>query len=182
MSPCCGAGPEEAAGEDSDAMGTHRRSAAIFVDESGRRTRLARLMVRAIAAVLFLGVTALVVSLFGGVPLPGIDAPVALPSGERAHPKTHGLPTLSRPVPGATNVAAPGRTVAPAVSSGESSSPPETRVSGRAKPSRTTPAVPTAASTRARSGSGKPSSPGARTTPAQRNTSHGRPTAHPTHP
>ena len=72
----------------------------VFVDASGRRVKAARVAVRALAALLLILVAATVVSLVGGVPMPGLTRPASAPVGE-----------IPRPNPGATDrdvTAAPG--------------------------------------------------------------------------
>lgn len=87
-------------------MGKHALRAAIFADGAGRRTRTTANLVRTAAATLLFGVGALVVSLLADVPLPGIVAPVPLPSNERpvqAGPGGHGSQSPS-PASGAMQV------------------------------------------------------------------------------
>jgi hypothetical protein len=65
-----------------------RAAAAVFVDESGRRARWAHAALRGLFALCLVGLGLVVVSLLGGVPLPGLSAPVTLPSDEPAHSRT----------------------------------------------------------------------------------------------
>jgi hypothetical protein len=65
-----------------------RAAAAVFVDESGRRARLAHAALRGLFGLCLVGLGLVVVSLLGGVPLPGLSAPVTLPSDEPAHSRT----------------------------------------------------------------------------------------------
>jgi hypothetical protein len=58
----------------------------VFVDASGRRVKAARVAVRAMTALLLILVAVTVVSLIGGVPMPGLTRPVTVPVGETPRP------------------------------------------------------------------------------------------------
>jgi hypothetical protein len=151
----------------------------VFVDDSGRRARLTRLMLRAVTGVLVIGVIAVLVSFVGGVPMPGVNPPVGLPGGEPAHPRTHGVPTptatLRRPATSPT-----GRSGTPATAS-DVATPTSTVASARSA----SPMSPTSTSTGSMTPAGSSTSArptGAHTTPPQRNTAHPTPSGKPTSP
>jgi len=80
------------------AVGRHRRrlAEAVFVDGSGRRMRVARRVTYLGVGVCALLVAAAVLSLLGGVPVPGVRPPARLPN--QAQAAKH-VPTLERQSP-----------------------------------------------------------------------------------
>jgi len=80
------------------AVGRHRRrlAEAVFVDGSGRRMRVARRVTYLGVGVCALLVAAAVLSLLGGVPVPGVRPPARLPN--QAQAAKH-VPTLARQSP-----------------------------------------------------------------------------------
>ena len=73
----------------------------VFVDATGRRVKSARVAVSALTALLLILVAATVLSLVGGVPMPGLTRPAPAPVGEsvRPHPGTTGEGFTAAPVP-----------------------------------------------------------------------------------
>jgi cell division protein FtsN len=58
----------------------------VFVDATGRRVKAARVVVRAMTALLLILVAVTAVSLIGRVPMPGLARPVTVPVGETPRP------------------------------------------------------------------------------------------------
>jgi hypothetical protein len=159
-------------------MGQHRRRDAVFVDDSGTRLRATRIALSAVAGLLAAGVLLFTVSVLGGVPMPGLDDPVSLPSGEPAHSPGRALPTPAVPTDGTgPSPAGPGPT---GTTPGDSSTTTGSQVAATARPSSpatgssvVTGSVPAPSRT---PGPSAAKSHGAATTPAHRNTNPGRPT------
>lgn len=79
----------------------------MFVDETGRRARWAHAGLRGVFLLCLFGVGAVVVSLLGGVPLPGLTDPVQLPSDEPAHARSHQPNAAELPTPRAAKSMTP---------------------------------------------------------------------------
>jgi len=178
---------------------------AVFVDDTGRRARRSQLAYRAFVLLGLAALALFVVSVLGGVPLPGLSRPVPLPSNEPAHPRGQAAgsselrrgaaPGTTGGQPGSTGVAAPGVTgtagVVPtgpttsAVVAARSSAAPATSTSSSrttgAAPTRTTGNTPTrtTGATPTQTGIGKPTRTAGATPTTGRHTTP--PAAHP-HP
>jgi hypothetical protein len=114
----------------------------VFVDPTGRRARVTHLLLRVGLVLCVGGLALLVTSLLGGVPLPGLTAPVRLPSNEPAHSRA------AQPTPAVAG--APARRSASATGAGTPGSSPTggggtaaARTSNGAAPRSSTAAPPT---------------------------------------
>lgn len=88
----------------------------VFVDATGRRVRATPVAVRGMTALLALLLGVTVLSLFGGVPMPGLTSPVKLPAGESS--RTHDDLDITNP-----DSAAPGTSIDVALLGGTASPP-----------------------------------------------------------
>jgi hypothetical protein len=180
----------------------------VFVDATGRRVKGARVAIRALTALLLILVAVTVVSLTGGVPMPGLTRPVTVPVGETPRPDQEldiTSPDFTTADVQRTDVSQSAQTALQPDNQSPSTStrldpatsiaasvpptpiPPPTQTSQTASAGRTTPAPATAAPTPAPT----PQSPTARPTPTNRpvqprgrsgshgpRTQHGPPTGH----
>ena len=172
--------------------GKHSASAqqrAVFVDESGRRALWARIGLRGAVLVCLAGLVVLAVSVLGGVGLPGLLDPVALPSGEPAHPRASdgvALPAGRADQRGSVAFGA-GRsgTAGPTPGTGRNPvagrTPPAFGGPTSAVPTRTTIAVRSSSAAPTRSASVRPTPTPSTTAAPTPSRSTGRPTTTPTH-
>lgn len=154
----------------------------VFVDATGRRVKTARVAVRALTALLLILVAATVLSLVGGVPLPGLTRPAPPPAGESLRPQrgTAGEGSTTAPVP-RSDVSQPpqaavdpgnrspvtvGRDAATAVPSA-APKPPTPRPAEQARTESSGPATP-ATATVSPTPTSTPHKPSVRPTPANR--------------
>ncbi len=117
------------------------RGAPVFVDPSGRRARWVRVLARIAVAVGAVLAGLMVVSVFGGVPMPGLTAPVVLHSDERAHPADRQPPVADSAIsqPGRVNPSEPSGA---ATTASAPKPPPATQVRSTPSATSTAPVIP----------------------------------------
>jgi hypothetical protein len=129
----------------------------IFVDDSGRRSAWVGVLLRLVGAALVIALAAAVLSLLGGVSLPGLSERVALPSNEPAHAGRLERPDRLLVASNRTPPPVPSSTSAPRASRTASSSAPtrpgvrrSSAVRATPHPSTTTSSAPTPTTTHGR--------------------------------